>query len=130
MAYYKAGLGNAASYQASGAPFVTGSTPLIGVQRVDFPTVTKRIQVWNLDANDLTGHRIYLYFHEDSPINNRIIVGAPDGRGTGHVDIDIKCTHCFLSSSHASGCDVRLYASLTGILPREMFNLTGSGITK
>jgi hypothetical protein len=127
---YKAGLQNAASYQSSGSPFVTGSTPLIGVQRVDFPNVTKNIQVWNLDANTGTSHNIYVYFHEDTPLDNKIHVPAPQSRGTGHVDLDIKCTHCFISSSHAHGCDVRLYASLTGIEPKQMFELTGSGITE
>jgi len=130
MSYYRAGLQNAASYQSSGYPFVTGSTPLIGVQRVDFPNVTKNIQVWNLDANTGTSHNIYVYFHEDTPLANKIHVPAPQSRGTGHVDLDIKCTHCFISSSHAHGCDVRLYASLTGIEPKQMFELTGAGITK
>ena len=129
---YKAGLQNAASYQSSGSPFVTGSTPLVGVKRIDFPNVTKRIQVWNLDANDspTPPHNIYLYFHEDAPLDNKIIVAAPFGRGTGRVDIDVKCTHCFISSSHALGCDFRLYASLTGIETKQMFELTGSGITE
>ena len=127
---YKAGLQNAASYQSSGSPFVTGSTPLIGVQRVDFPNVTKRIQVWNLNANSAGSHNLYLYFHEDAPLDNKILVAAPATRGTGHVDIDVKCTHCFISSSHGAGCDFRLYASLTGIETTQMFELTGSGITK
>ncbi len=129
---YKAGLQNAASYKSSGSPFVTGSTPLVGAQRVDFPNVTKNIQVWNLDAHATTTppHNVYLYFHEGAPLDNKILVGAPEGRGTGHVLIDVKCTHCFISSSHVSGCDVRLYASLTGIEPKQMFELTGAGITK
>ena len=130
MSYYRAGLQNAASYQSSGYPFVTGSTPLIGVQRVDFPNVTKRIQVWNLDANTVGSHNLYIYFHEDTPLNNKLLVSAPASRGTGHVNIDVKCTHCFISSSHAAGCDFRLYASLTGIETTQMFELTGSGITK
>ena len=132
MSYYRAGLQNAASYQSSGYPFVTGSTPLIGVQRVDFPNVTKNIQVWNLDAHATITppHHLYIYFHEDAPLDNKILVPAPTARGTGHVDLDVKCTHCFISSSHALGCDVRLYASLTGIETKQMFELTGSGITK
>jgi len=127
---YKAGLQNAASYQSSGSPFVTGSSPLIGVQRIDFPNVTKRIQVWNLDAGEAAAHNIYVYFHEGAPLDNKIAVTAAKDTGPAHIDIDVKCTHCFISSSHAAGCDFRLYASLTGIEPKQMFELTGSGITE
>jgi hypothetical protein len=39
---YKAGIGNAASYQASGQPFVTGSDTLNGVMKIEFPLCDQR----------------------------------------------------------------------------------------
>ena len=55
MAYYRAGVGNAASYQVSGKPFASGSIDASGApQKVEFPFVTRWVIVQNHDAaNDL-----------------------------------------------------------------------------
>ncbi len=50
---YKAGLQNAASYQSSGTPFVTGSDSLTGVMEISFPNVTKEI---TLSTTANSGH--------------------------------------------------------------------------
>jgi len=113
---YKAGLGNAASYQSSGAPFVTGSASLTGVMHIPFPTVTKEIQVVIEGAGDG-----FVYFHEDATDLNKFHFGTVPTR------INVKCKELYVSSS--DGIDFRVYASLTGIAPVEMFELTGSGIT-
>ena len=121
MAYYKAGLGNAASYQASGAPFVTGSASLTGVQKIEFPSVTKEITVHVLTQ----GKRLDIYFNENSPSLNRFIIDSTNQKEP--LTLDVKCKELYIAGT---GVEFRVYASLTGILPREMFNLTGSGITE
>tara|TARA_R100001509_G_C4792099_1_gene190123 strand:+ start:79 stop:450 length:372 start_codon:yes stop_codon:yes gene_type:complete len=118
---YKAGLQNAASYQSSGTPFVTGSDALTGIMKIEFPTVTKSITFHEKGSNDL-----YFYFHEDATDLNKFEV---ENIGSAHpyVTIDVKCKEVYVSGS---GLSFRVYASLTGIEAKEMFALTGSGITE
>lgn len=118
---YKAGLQNAASYQASGSPFVTGSNGLTGVMKIEFPRVTKSITFHERGSADL-----YFYFHEDATNLNKFEL---ENIGSSHpyLTIDVKCKEIYISGS---SLDFRIYASLTGIEAKEMFNLTGSGITE
>jgi hypothetical protein len=113
---YKAGLQNAASYQASGTPFVTGSDSLTGVMEISFPNVTKEI---TLSTTSNSGH---FYFHTDASDLNKMLFG------TTPITVDVKCDKLFVSGS--GGLGFRICASLTGIEAKEMFELTGSGITK
>ena len=56
MSYYRAGLGNAASYQVSGKPFASGSIDASGgaPEKISFPSVTRWVIVQNHDeVNDL-----------------------------------------------------------------------------
>ena len=112
---YKAGLQNAASYQASGAPFVTGSNSLTGVMEIEFPNVTKEITIRTASG---TGH---LYFNTDATDANKMTFS------TTALTLDVKCQRLYVSGSNL---DFRVYASLTGIETKEMFELTGSGITQ
>ena len=113
---YKAGIGNAASYQSSGTPFITGSDSLTGVMLVDFPNVTKEIVVSTTGAND-----VYVYFNSSATDLNKMRIGnAP-------TTLTVKCNAVYVSGSAAN---FRLCASLTGISRKEMFELTGSGITE
>lgn len=118
---YKAGLQNAASYQSSGTPFVTGSTGLTGVMKIEFPTVTKSITLHHKSSSDL-----YFYFHEDATDLNKFEV-ENIGNAHPYLTIDVKCKEIYVSGS---SLDFRVYASLTGIEAKEMFELTGSGITE
>lgn len=118
---YKAGLQNAASYQASGSPFVTGSTSLTGVMKIEFPRVTKSVTIHELTNNDLS-----FYFHADATALNKFVIDS-SAHDHGPVTFDVKCKEIYISGS---GLNFRLYASLTGIETREMFELTGSGITE
>jgi len=113
---YKAGLQNAASYQASGSPFITGSNGLTGVMHIPFPHVTKEIQLVIEGAGDG-----FVYFHEDATDLNKFHFGTVPTR------MNVKCKEVYVSSS--SGINFRVYASLTGIQSKEMYALTGSGIT-
>ena len=119
---YKAGIANAASYQASGAPFVTGSTGLTGVMKIEFPKVTKSITIHELNNVSL----IYFYFHPDATEFNKFCIDN-SAQNHGPVTIDVKCKEIYISGSNL---DFSLYASLTGIEAKEMFELTGSGITE
>lgn len=118
---YKAGLQNAASYQASGSPFVTGSTSLTGVMKIEFPRVTKSVTIHELTNNDLS-----FYFHADATALNKFVIDS-SAHDHGPVTFDVKCKEIYISGS---GLNFRLYASLTGIEATEMFELTGSGITE
>ena len=119
---YRAGIGNAASYQASGSPFVTGSTSLTGEMKIEFPQVTKSITIHELSSNN----QLYFYFHEDATFLNKFVIDT-SAHDHGPITFDVKCKELYVSGS---GLDFRVYASLTGIEPRQMFELTGSGITK
>jgi hypothetical protein len=119
---YRSGLQNAASYQASGTPFVTGSDSLTGVMKIEFPNVTKSITFHEIGANA----DMYFYFHEDATDLNKFQI---DNSAQDHpyLTIDVKCKEIYISGS---SINFRIYASLTGIEPKQMFDLTGSGITE
>ena len=122
---YRAGIGNTPSYQSSGTPFVTGSTSLSTVKKISFPNVTKEITatVRSATASDT----LEIYFHESSPAENKYSLKV----GTDLVNtvtFDVKCKEIYISSGQS--VDWNIYASLTAIMPEEMFALTGSGITK
>ena len=119
---YRAGLGNTASYQSSGAPLVTGSDTLNGVMKVTFPSVTKQITI-----SAETGKSVDFYFNENATTFNKFTVGSNVTSPTT-LTIDVKCKEIYLET--AGSTKVRVYASLTGIAPVQMYALTGSGITK
>ena len=119
---YRSGLQNAASYQASGSPFVTGSTSLTGEMKIEFPTVTKSITIHELSNNN----QLYFYFHEDATTLNKFVIDT-SVQGHAPITFDVKCKELYVSGS---GLNFRIYASLTGIDAKQMFELTGSGITK
>tara|TARA_B100000963_G_scaffold353955_1_gene369588 strand:- start:9369 stop:9743 length:375 start_codon:yes stop_codon:yes gene_type:complete len=119
---YKAGIGNAASYQASGQPFVTGSDNLNGVMKIEFPLVTKEISFYVDDSKEIN-----VYFHASATTANKLIIkGTAD---TVHTNtLDVKCKEIFVETSAPT--KFRVYASLTQIEVGQMFELTGSGITE
>ena len=119
---YKAGIGNAASYQASGQPFVTGSDTLNGVMQIEFPLVTKEISFF-VD----NGKSIDVYFNSAATTANKFTIEA--NISTVHTNtLDVKCKEIFVETSQPT--KFRVYASLTQIEVGQMFELTGSGITE
>lgn len=119
---YKAGIGNAASYQASGQPFVTGSDTLNGVMKIEFPLVTKEISFFVQDTKEID-----VYFHTGATALNKFTVAGSIANVHTHT-LDIKCKEIYVETS--STTKFRVYASLTQIETRQMFELTGSGITE
>jgi hypothetical protein len=125
---YKPGLGNVASYQASGKPFATGSINCAGTAgrpapstvRVDFPYVTSWVSVTNADS---TGAQLRVGFSQlgvqGGDNNNYFSVLS----GSAPLKMDLKVTSLFLSGSD----DVTVVAGLTGIPKQEIANnWTGS----
>jgi len=127
MATYKytSGLGNAAAYQVSGKPFVSGGINCGDAEDGDdsdshveiaFPAVTRWVCVSNIDT--------------DAPVKVGFSVNGLKGSNYYEVGgrtisqrLELKCTNLFVSGSP----NVSVAAGLTGI-PREYIidNYTGS----
>jgi len=119
---YRPGLNNAASYMASGTPFITGSDALTGSMKIEFPRVTKSITI-----HEITNSKaIYFYFNENATELNKFVIDAAT-HDHQPFTFDVKCKEIYISGS---GIQFRLMAELTGIEAKEMFTLTGSGITE
>jgi hypothetical protein len=121
MSLHKAGIGNAASYQVAGKPFVTGNlavplssgTPL----RIDFPTVTRKIIVVNQGNDD-----IRVGFSENGVKGtNFVLLNKKDGSTHGTIELGVKVTSVFLLSA-ANATTASLAAELTGIDMLELRN--------
>ncbi len=124
--HQRAGLGSVGSYQAAGAPYMTGSTIYNGEEvRIDFPNVTRSITIINKDAaND------DIRVHFQSKTEARTIAGVHYitlGDLNSSLTMNIKCSHIYLSAP-GNDATFEMFAELTGINPQAMFPLTGSGI--
>ena len=138
------GLGNASSYIVSGTPWVTGSTLTAGAEaEINLPAVAKSITIWNkTPGNNNVNSTILLHFDSksDADATNNVIgtkhfltlTGSGPGQAaSSQVTLSTKCTKFFLSHSETGTVTTAVYeilASLTGIAPEQMFELTGSGI--
>jgi len=125
--YYDAGIGNVASYQASGHPWVSGSSamPGPGEIKIDFPFVTKSVTVMQSGSGNLRIHFV--------PTGS-MAAGNPHCHWQLDSDEDaltmnIKCTSIYLSAGTGTP-GFQVFAELTRIEPQRMFTLEGSGIDK
>jgi len=124
MSYYRAGLGNAASYQVSGKPFASGSIDASAATvEVNFPEVTRWIVIQNHDTtNDL-----YCAFSEAGlpPGNNHFMV-ADAGASAAYWTsprLEVKVTKMYFFGSD----DFDVIAGLTGIEANSILdNWSGS----
>ena len=125
----KPGLGSVGSYQMSGTPHVTGTILATGQEvHFAFPTVTKEFTVF---TNKEHVYLTFLATGSDAGVvagSHRVMV-IPTGSQTP-VTFDAKCKDIFIHNGNASNADITVYASLTGIERRQMFHLTGSGISE
>jgi hypothetical protein len=129
---YRAGLQNVGSYQVGGTPFLTGAIllgagPNNGEVKVEFPNVTKNVLVVN------TSGSVPIKVHFNSTTAGNVVGGhhfftLEDKKDS--VTLNSKCKEIYISLV-APGTDgsFELVADLTGIAPKEMFALTGSGLT-
>jgi len=132
---YKSGLGNAASYQVSALPFISGAIDVNAEStagtvpfRVSFPYVTQWITIHNHD--NTLGHNVFMAF---------VSGGLPSQGGTNFIKvIDAgnpgppnsppplywKVTEIWLEGT---ADEVDIVAGLTGISPTQIFeNWSGS----
>jgi len=132
VAKYTAGLWNVGSYQASGSPWVTGSTGLSSEDRIQFPKVTKSITVIATKLDDV----IRVHFNSQSsghvigrrhyiPLTGSTFGGAGS---SSRITLDVKCKEIYISTPSGPS-DYVVVAELTGIPTDQMYTLTGSGIT-
>jgi hypothetical protein len=110
---YKPGLGNAASFQVSGIPYVTGGIDATSATGLSFPLTTRWIVISNVDGN------------------NTLKVGFSQNgvNGTNYFEVDqeqispkleIKATELWLSGSN--NCSV--VAGLTYITSDNINNVS------
>ena len=140
------GLGNAASYIVSGTPWVTGSSLAAGAEvEIILPAVAQSITIWNkTPANNNLNSTILLHFDSksDADATNNVIgtkhfltlTGSTAMQAaTSTITLNNKCSKFYLSHSETGAVTTAQYeilASLTGIAPAQMFELTGSGINQ
>ena len=124
---HNVGIGNVGSYQVSGHPFVTGSASIdAGIQhKIEFPRISKAITVINSSAVTLLVH----FTDKDqgntvSGLHYLTLPGLKD-----QITLSAKCKEIYVTSLGGGG-SYQMYAELTGIETKEMYPLTGSGLTE
>lgn len=124
---YRAGLQNVGSYQVGGTPYLTGGIVSDNEVMIEFPNVTKNILVSNTSGT--IGLRVHF-----NPTGSGNVIGGHhyftlSNKGD-NVTFNQKCKQIFISlETPGTDGSFELVADLTGILPKEMFPLTGSGLT-
>ena len=128
---YGTGLRNVGSYQASGHPYVTGSTIINGAEKaIEFPFVTKSVTV--IASGSQGDPLIGFTFNSTGSEGGANVVPAKhfitlDSNGDS-ITFDVKCKEMFIHAKNATS-GFELYASLTNIDTSHMYHLTGSGLT-
>ena len=128
------------AYQTSGTPFVTssnGATVSSSPQRIQFPSVTRFVEVRNTGGAGSAGLRIGFSSHgvngsggsvsgslHERVANHANYFVVPASGSTGRLEI--RCKEIYLRSDAAANTGFTLIAGLTGINPREFPTLTGS----
>jgi len=141
---YKSGLGNSAAYMVSGQPWITGSADIGGAQevKVEFPRVTNSFTV--IASGSGATPKIRVHFNSTSSAATTGNGGLVHGPGSANVisahhyiqldgdeesmNFPVKCKEVYITALNA-GSGFQLFAALTGIEGREMYDLTGSGLT-
>ncbi len=130
FASYGVGIGNVGSYLVSGYPYITGSvvsgtTAASTEVKVEFPRITKAVTVINRSASP-----IIVSF--DSRTNTNVINGYHYVTLSNQFDsfgFGVKCKELYISSlNDNSTASFEIYAELTSIDRKEMYDITGSGI--
>ena len=132
----KPGLGSVGSYQMSGTPHITGTVLAAGQEvHFAFPTVTKEFTIF---TNQQGVYLTFLATGSDAGVvagSHRVKI-IPTGSAQGAMVVpytfNAKCKDIFIhnATAPAKSADIVVYASLTGIERRQMFHLTGSGISE
>jgi hypothetical protein len=117
---YKPGLGNAASYEVSGIPFVSGGIDCLsdgggggGGEQIKFPSTTRWVAVSNDGAN---GETVRIAFSSNGLLYNNNYYEVPEGQQSPRLEV--KCTEIHLSGSSK----VSVMAGLTYIATDQINN--------
>lgn len=120
MSLHRPGIGNAASYQVSGIPWVTsslavpasGSAPL----EISFPQVTKSIVVKNVSTGSVQ-MRVGFSANGVTNTNNYFLLSAGESFAES-----LKVTRIYLMSDSSTVLSVSIVAGLTNIPATELTN--------
>lgn len=120
MSLHRPGIGNAASYQVSGIPWVSsslvipasGSTPL----EINFPQVTKSIIVKNVSTGPVQ-MRVGFSSNGVTNTNNFFLLSAGESFAA-----DLKVTKLYLMSNNGTVLTGSIIAGLTNIPESELKN--------
>lgn len=120
MHLHRPGIGNAASYQVSGIPWVSsslsvpasGSTPL----EITFPQITKSIIVKNASTGSVS-MRVGFSSNGVSNTNNFFLLSAGESFAS-----DLKVTRVYLMSNNGTALTASIIAGLTNISATELNN--------
>ena len=140
---YEPGLGSVGNYQVSGTPWITGSllpasgaTVVVGLNdsthRIQFPYVTKEVTVVNRGAGSVLVHLANDLGAFGTANGGHVFLLPPSGTVHGaplsRQTFDMKTKELYISNTAAQAGSFQIYASLTRIDTKRMFELTGSGI--
>jgi hypothetical protein len=120
MKLHRPGIGNAASYQVSGIPWVSSSlaVPASGstVLEIGFPQVTKSIIVKNVSTGSV---QMRVGFSENGVKNssNFFLLSAGESFAA-----DLKVTKVYLMSNNGTALSASVIAGLTNIPATELVN--------
>ena len=120
MHLHRPGIGNAASYQVSGIPWVSsslsvpasGSTPL----EIAFPQITKSIIVKNVSTGSVS-MRVGFSSNGVSNTNNFFLLSAGES-----LAADLKVSRIYLMSNNGTALTASIIAGLTNIDALELTN--------
>jgi hypothetical protein len=120
MHLHRPGIGNAASYQVSGIPWVSsslsvpasGSTPL----EISFPQVTKSIIVKNASTGSV---QMRVGFSQNGVTNTSNFFILSGGESFA---ADLKVTRVYLMSNNGTALTASVIAGLTNIPATELTN--------
>ena len=119
---YTAGLNNVGSYQVSGAPFASGSIDATTATKIEFPYVTRWVQIFNHGGSN---HCRVGFSEKGVEGNNYFRISPETGNEASQNSgrLELKVTELWISG--ASGIDI--VAGLTNIPVQRVNNIGPSG---
>ena len=119
---YTVGLNNVGSYQVSGMPFATGSINATTAVKIEFPYVTRWVQLYNHAASN---HCRVGFSQEGVEGTNYFRLGSNAGNegSQNSARLELKITEIWLSG--ADGIDI--VAGLTNIPVERINSISPSG---
>lgn len=139
---YTPGLGSVGNYQVAGTPWLTAS--MIGpsgstvkglndsTYKISFPYVTKEVTIVNLGTGEICCHLTNDFGAFGDTGGGHAFTIPPSGTAPGSplskTTFDMKTKEIFISNKHSTVGFFQVYASVTRIDRKRMFELTGSGI--